>query len=333
MDYKSAGVDLEAAEQSTQKIIELARRTHGKNVLGDPGWFGGFFQFPAHAYREPVLVSSIDGVGTKVKLACQLGHYRGIGVDIVNHCLNDIMVGGAEPLFFLDYLAMGKIDNQVVVELLEGMSEACRAADCALIGGETAEMPDLYQPGEFDLAGTIIGVVEKAAIIDGSNIAAGDLAIGVASEGLHTNGYSLARTIVSTNRDFSVSTYVEELGETVGAALLRPHRSYRTVIRELRGLEGVRGFSHITGGGILGNTNRLLRDNLQLEMDWNAWEWPPLFELLQRFGRVADEEMRAVFNLGIGLVVIVAPAAADSVRERLRTLGERHWLIGGIRGD
>lgn len=330
MDYKSAGVNLAASEQSKQMIAELARRTHTKNVLHGIGLFGGFFQFPQQNYREPVLVASTDGVGTKVKLACQLGQYHNIGVDIVNHCINDIMVGGADPLFFLDYLAFGRLNPAIVAEVIAGISEACGAANCALLGGETAEMPDVYHTGEFDIAGTIVGVVEKEKIINGSAIAAGDVLLGVASSGLHTNGYSLARKIVAANREIAAEIYRDELGETVGQTLLQPHRSYQKAIAALRDHEGVHGFSHITGGGIVGNTKRLLPAGLKLEIDWSAWDWPPIFTLLQEYGNVATEEMRHVFNLGIGLVIVVGHEAVNSVQASLREAGERNWLIGRI---
>lgn len=330
MDYKSAGVNLAASEQSKQTIAELARRTHTKNVLHGIGLFGGFFQFPQQNYREPVLVASTDGVGTKIKLACQLGKYHDIGVDIVNHCINDIMVGGADPLFFLDYLAFGRLDPAIVAEVIAGISEACGAANCALLGGETAEMPDVYHVKEFDIAGTIVGVVEKAKIINGSAIAAGDVLLGVASSGLHTNGYSLARKIVAANREIAAEIYRDELGETVGQTLLQPHRSYQKIIAALREHEGVHGFSHITGGGIVGNTKRLLPAGLKLEIDWNAWKWPPIFKLLQDYGNVAIEEMRNVFNLGIGLVIIAERHALNNIKGILDELQETNWHIGEI---
>lgn len=330
MDYKTAGVNIEEGESAKKNIAALARSTHGPNVLKGLGLFGGFYQFPAQQYREPVLVASTDGIGTKIKLASQLGQYRGLGVDIVNHCVNDIMVGGADPLFFLDYLAFGKLEQNIVAELITGMTEACRAANCALIGGETAEMPDLYHGNDFDLAGTIVGAVEKSKILDGSAIAAGDVLLGLASNGLHTNGYSLARKIIASHADCAPEKYHAELGETIGEAMLRPHRSYYEIIRALRDLPGVTGFAHITGGGIVGNTKRLLRENLSLAMNWRAWEWPPLFKLLQHYGKVAEEEMRNVFNPGIGLVVMMKPEAVEKVQVALRELSERHWRIGEI---
>jgi len=328
LDYKSAGVDRESGESVKKKIGELARQTFNENVLREIGLFGGFFHLAKENYREPVLVASVDGIGTKIKLACQVNQYRGLGADIVHHCLNDIMVGGAQPLFFLDYLAFGKLNSTVVLELIEGMSAACRESGCALIGGETAEMPDIYHPGDFDLAGTIVGVVEKEKILDGRRIARGDALIGIASNGLHTNGYSLARKILSTRHLNLDHQY--ELGETLGAALLKPHRSYQKPIRLATEFSELRGISHITGGGIEGNTARLLRDNLKLNIDWDAWEWPPLFRLLQKFGQVEETEMRHVFNLGIGLIFVIAPAAVDELRRRLRAIGETSWVIGKI---
>jgi phosphoribosylformylglycinamidine cyclo-ligase len=329
-DYKAAGVDREKGEEVKKKISAAARRTFNPNVLRDIGLFGGFFQFPAEKYREPVLVASVDGIGTKIKLACQLNQYRGLGQDIVNHCLNDIMVGGAEPLFFLDYLAFGKLEPTVVLELIEGMAAACEEAGCALIGGETAEMPDIYQPGEFDLAGTIAGVVEKEKILDGRRIESGDALVGLTSNGLHTNGYSLARKIVAAHSELALDKYLPELDETVGEALLRPHRSYQRAIRLATDFPEVHGISHITGGGIEGNTARLLRNGLQLKIDWQAWEWPPLFRLLQKFGQVEEVEMRHVFNLGIGVVFVVAPNVVGSFRQRLLEMGERSWVIGEV---
>ncbi len=329
-DYKAAGVDREKGEGVKKRIGELARRTFNENVLREIGLFGGFFRFAPENYREPVLVASVDGIGTKTKLACQLQHYRGLGEDIVHHCMNDIMVGGAQPLFFLDYLAFGKLEPSVVLELVEGMANACANAGCALIGGETAEMPDIYHPGEFDLAGTIVGAVEKEKILDGRRLERGDVLVGLASNGLHTNGYSLARKIIAAHPELALDKYHAELGETLGEALLRPHRSYQRAIRLATEFSEVHGISHVTGGGIEGNTERLLRNGLQEKIVWQAWEWPPLFHLLQNFGQVEEAEMRQVFNLGIGLVFVVAPVAADELCRRLQEIGEKSWIVGEI---
>jgi phosphoribosylformylglycinamidine cyclo-ligase len=330
LTYKQAGVDRAAAENTKQRIATLARQTHHAHVLRDLGLFGGFFEFNAKFYREPVLVSSVDGVGTKIKLACKLGKYRGLGEDLVNHCLNDLMVCGADPLFFLDYIALGRLDAPVVIEVVEGMATACQAAGCALIGGETAEMPDMYQPGEFDLAGTIVGVAEKSRLIDGAKITAGDVLIGIASNGLHTNGYSLARRILEANNDLRTDAHYPGLDTTLGEAFLRPHRSYQKIIREIREHPALHAMAHITGGGLEGNVSRLLRPGLALRIDWQAWEWPPLFKLLQKYGEVSAEEMREVFNLGIGLVFTVERDRGEDFTKRLSALGERFWRIGEI---
>jgi len=329
LDYKSAGVDREKGEGVKKKIGALARQTFNENVLAAIGLFGGFFRFPQENYREPVLVASVDGIGTKIKLACQLHQYRGLGADIVYHCLNDIMVGGAQPLFFLDYLAFGKLESSVVLDLIESMSAACRDAGCALIGGETAEMPDIYHSGEFDLAGTIVGVVEKEKILDGRRIQRGDVLVGIASNGLHTNGYSLARKIIAAHH-LQLDQYQHDLAATLGEALLKPHRSYQRPIQLAIEFFELHGISHITGGGIEGNTARLLRHGVQLKIDWQAWEWPPLFRLLQKCGQVEVAEMRHVFNLGIGLIFVMAPTTVDELRQRLQEIGEKSWVIGEI---
>lgn len=330
LTYKQAGVDRVTGEGAKKRIATLARQTHSSNVLRDIGLFGGFYQFNSAAYREPVLVSSVDGVGTKIKLACKLGKYRGIGEDIVNHCLNDLMVCGADPMFFLDYLAFGKLEPAIVEELVTGMADACKEAGCALIGGETAEMPDIYQAGEFDLAGTIVGVVEKSHIIDGSAVQSGDVMIGISSNGLHTNGYSLARRIIDTNADLRLDANYDGIDGTLGDALLKPHRSYQKVLREVRQHPALHGVAHVTGGGIAGNVSRLLRSPLQMRINWDAWQWPPLFQLLQKHGNVAVDEMREVFNIGIGMVFIVASDAAEDVSKQLAALGEQSWRIGEI---
>ncbi len=330
MNYKTAGVDLEASDRAKKSIAAFAERTHHAQVLRGLGLFGGFFQFPQQKFREPVLVSSMDGVGTKIKVASRLHRYRNLGFDLVHHCINDIMVGGADPLFFLDYMSFGKISPEIVTELIEGMAQACADADCALIGGETAEMPDLYQAGDFDLAGTIVGVVEKNKILDGRAIHGGEILIGIASSGLHTNGYALVRKIIANNVGLALESYHPDLGETLGEALLRPHRNYQNVIRALRALEGVAGLSHITGGGIVGNTQRLLPAGLQLSMDWQAWKWPPIFKLIRHYGKIEKAEMQSVFNLGIGLVAVVTAAAVERVQACLLELNEQYWLIGEV---
>jgi len=330
LSYKDAGVDLNQADQALRGIVAHARGTHSENVLKGIGLFSGFYRLDTRRFRNPVLVSSIDGVGTKVKLAEMARVYDGIGKDLVNHCINDIAVCGAEPLFFMDYVATDKLQSDVVEGVVRGMALACKEANCALIAGETAEMPGVYQRGCFDVAGAIVGVVEEDGIIDGEKISPGDLLIGIASNGIHTNGYSLVRKILFETRNFGLSETIEVLGCSLGEELLRVHKNYLPLIRKIAGDPGVVGIAHITGGGIVGNTKRLLRENLTLRIDWNAWEWPPIFSFLQRQGQVSDEEMRQVFNLGVGLVLIVRKAAVETVLALCRAAGEEAFIIGSV---
>lgn len=313
LSYKEAGVDIERAEESTARIKQYAAATHNNQVLKSVGLFSGFFELPLSNYRQPVLVSSIDGVGTKVRVAEMAGAYETLGHDIVNHCINDIAVCGADPLFFLDYFAADRLDGAILESIIKGMSISCQQAGCALVGGETAEMPGVYAPRSYDLAGAIVGAVEKSAIIDGLNIRAGDRLLGLPSDGLHTNGYSLARKVLFEKKQYAVSEYIAELGSTLAEALLRPHKSYLKTIRNIRKLAGVKGIAHITGGGIVANTQRLLADELALAIDWDAWQQSAIFDLIQREGDISTEEMRRVFNLGIGLVLVVAEDGLDEV--------------------
>jgi phosphoribosylformylglycinamidine cyclo-ligase len=329
MTYREAGVDIEAGEALVARIRPWVRRTFRPGVLGDIGGFGGLFRLGELPYRDPVLVSSIDGVGTKVKVAIAAGRHDTIGRDLVNHCVNDIAVCGAEPLFFLDYFATGRLQLEVAEQVIRGLAEACRENGCALIGGETAEMPDLYAEGEYDLAGAIVGVVEREAMLDGSAVREGDVLIGLASSGLHTNGYSLARRVLLAH--YGLDAHVPELGSTLADGLLAVHRSYLSAIRTLRRELAVHGLSHITGGGIVGNTRRVLPAGLALEIDWEAWPRPPLFVLIQRLGQVPEEEMRRVFNLGIGLVAIVSPSEAERALAVLASSGEQAWVIGRVK--
>ncbi len=330
LNYKIAGVDIDAADAAVKKIAELSKQTHRDGVLGGIGHFGAFFSLDLSKYKQPVLVSSVDGVGTKIKIACALGQYRGIGRDLVNHCVNDVMCSGAEPLYFLDYLALGKLDGKAVLELATGLVEACKDNRCALIGGETAEMPDIYQPGEFDIAGTLVGVVERDAIIDGSRIQAGDVLLGLPSTGLHTNGYTLARRIVELSQNASYHQHYDELGCTLGEALLAEHRSYYPAVQIIKDHPALHGIAHITGGGIYGNTQRILPAGLQLQIDWDGWTRPPIFSLLQRLGNIDEEEMRRVFNLGIGLVLVVEESGASDVISTLKGMGENVLAIGRV---
>ena len=332
IDYKDAGVDLTAADAATTEIAGLAKSTFTAGVLTDIGLFGGFFSLDMKKYGNPVLVSSIDGVGTKLKIAIMTGVHNTIGQDLVNHCVDDIMTSGADPLFFLDYLATGKLEPDIVKEIVAGMAKACKENECALIGGETAEMPGFYQAGDYDVAGSIVGVVEKENVINGSKIESGDVLIGLPSNGLHTNGYSLARKVILDVAGLKLDKYLDELQTTVGESLLAIHKSYRKAIQMVRELNGVVGISHITGGGIVGNTKRLLKNGLQLEIDWSSWEIPPIFNLIQKIGNIPDDEMRQVFNLGIGLIFVVKQDTVDTCTEMLGTIDEKSLIIGRIKG-
>jgi phosphoribosylformylglycinamidine cyclo-ligase len=326
--YKSSGVDVKAGEALVNSIKEMVKSTHTPGVLANIGGFGGFFKPDFSAFSNPVLVSSTDGVGTKLKVAFKTGIYNTIGQDLVNHCVNDIAVCGAEPLFFLDYFATGKLDQDVAKQVIEGITIACRENNCALIGGETAEMPDIYSDGEFDMAGTIVGIVDQHKVYDGSMVEKGDLVIGIESSGLHTNGYSLARKVLFHH--FDVDYFAPELGSTIGDAMLAVHRSYLTHIKELKNIDGVHAFSHITGGGIIGNTKRVVPSDLKLEIDWKSWTIPPLFEMIRELGNVDIDDMREALNLGIGLCVIVSKDSVDAVMRKLESMGEKPKIIGKI---
>ena len=330
LTYKVAGVDIDAADSVVKKIGHLARKTHRPGVLGSIGLFGGFFELDLEKYRQPVLVSSVDGVGTKIKIACAMDKYHGIGVDLDNHCVNDVMCCGAERLYCLDYFSIGKVECQAVLELAEALADACAHNNCALIGGETAEMPDIYRAGEFDIAGTLVGIVEKADVIDGSRIEKGDVLLGLPSSGLHTNGYTLARRIIEMSSESGYHTHYPELGMKIGDALLIEHKSYFPALQAVRQHPGLHGIAHITGGGLVGNTSRLLRDEHALEIDWAAWQRPAIFALLQQLGEVDEAEMRRVFNLGIGMVLIAAASAADDIADMLALAGEPAVRIGEI---
>ena len=322
MDYKQSGVDIDAGNEVVRRIRSLAKRTFTPGVLSQIGSFGGLFSLASTPMRDPVLVASADGVGTKLRVAFMTGIHNTVGRDLVNHCVNDILVQGAFPLFFLDYLATGRLDPDVAVRIVEGLSEGCRENGCALLGGETAEMPGFYADGEYDVAGFIVGAVERAHLIDGSTIGSGDVLIGLPSSGLHTNGYSLARRIAFEVAGLNVNDTVPELGTTIGDALLRPHRSYLPVIRPLLETGLVKGMAHITGGGITDNLPRILPGGCGAVIDRNAWEVPAVFNWLQRQGNVPDNDMRRTFNMGIGLIVISARNDADAVIGTLAGAGE-----------
>ena len=308
--YKVAGVDREAAGNAKDRIFKLARSTFNPGVLGDIGAFGALYQVVG--YKDPVLVAHTDGVGTKLRIASLMGRYDTVGEDIVNHTTNDILTCGAKPLFFLDYMGMGKLSTDKVESLVSGMAKACKALECALIGGETAEMPGMYVGEDVELVGFVVGAVERDAVIDGSGITAGDVLLGLPSNGLHTNGYSLVRKLFGIDDDPSVlGKYTAELGVTLGDALLVPHMSY--VAQLTPTLDRIKGMAHITGGGFTDNVPRMLPDGLAARLDSSAWEVPPLFQLIQQRGEIGDDEMNRVFNMGIGMIVAVVPSDVASV--------------------
>ncbi|MGH9484108.1 MAG: phosphoribosylformylglycinamidine cyclo-ligase [Terriglobales bacterium] len=324
--YAAAGVDIAAADRAKKRIRQLARATFNRQVLAEIGSFGGLFQLPGGA-RQPVLVASMDGVGTKLKLAFRTGIHTTVGRDLVNHCVNDILVQGARPLFFLDYIALGRMQPATVAGLVEGLSRGCRENGCVLLGGETAEMPGFYAADEYDLAGCIVGIVEKRALLTGSRIRPGDVLFGLPSAGLHTNGYALARKILFPR--FRAAARPRELaGATVAEALLAEHRSYWPLLRPWLGR--VRGLAHITGGGIAGNLPRILPQSCAAEIAASSWEWPPLFALLQRLGDVPLADMRRTFNLGIGMMVVVRAADAAAFARYLRAQREPVLRVGRI---
>ena len=321
MDYKQSGVDIDAGNEVVRRIRSLARDTFTSGVLSDIGSFGGLFRLGS-GLVDPVLVASADGVGTKLKVAFMTGVHRTIGADLVNHCVNDILVQGARPLFFLDYLATGRLDANVAVQIVEGVADACRMNGCALLGGETAEMPGFYADGEYDVAGFIVGVVERKHLIDGRTIVPGDVLIGIPSSGLHTNGYSLARRIAFDVAALRTDSHVPALGATIGEALLTTHRSYLSLVRPVLASGAIKGMAHITGGGITENLPRILPAGMHAAVDRSAWKVPAIFQWLQTTGRVGDDDMLRTFNMGIGFILVVARERATSVIEILREAGE-----------
>jgi len=312
--YAQAGVDIKAADKAKELIKRLARSASRPEVLTDIGLFGGMFQLAD--YTQPVLVSSVDGVGTKLKIASLLNKHDTVGIDLVNHCVNDILTCGASPLFFLDYIAMGKLVPEKVESIVSGIAQACKNVGCALIGGETAEMPGVYQGDDYDLVGFIVGVVEKANILNGSAIASGDVILGLPSSGLHTNGYSLVRKVFDIDRDFAaLQVSYPELKRTLGDELLQPHRCYYSELKPV--LPMVKGLAHITGGGFEGNIPRILPKDLAAQISKNTWQVPPIFKLIQESGKIKEAEMYQVFNMGIGMVIICSPKQASTLATTL----------------
>ena len=308
--YADAGVDIDEGDRAVRLIKQAVTATHGPEVLGGIGAFSGLFAFDPLRWKQPVLAASTDSVGTKVKVAIAAGRYRGIGIDLVNHCVNDILCSGAEPLFFLDYFATGRLSPERLAEVVDGAASACGAAGCALVGGETAELPGLYALGDFDIAGFIVGCVERDEIIDGHRIEVGDRVLGLPSSGLHTNGYSLVRHILA-EREIAWDAILPGTQAPIADLLLEPHRSYLPAIRELRSRVEIRGLAHITGGGLLGNLPRILPAGMAARIERDAWEVPALFTALEAVGEVRAEEMWRTFNMGVGMVVVVPAAAAS----------------------
>jgi len=330
LSYADAGVDIDAKMGAVARAKEAIRSTFTPGVVGDVGGFGGLFRPDFTGFADPLLVASADGVGTKLKVAVAAGVHDTVGQDLVNHCVDDILVQGARPLFFLDYIAVGKMDPAVVGRILEGFAKACRENGCALLGGETAEMPGVYAEGDYDVAGTIVGVVDRPKLLDGSRVSEGDLLIGLPSSGLHTNGYSLARKIFFEEMGLRPADHVPELGATVADALLAVHRSYLKPVLPLVEDSLLSAMAHITGGGFPDNIPRVLPAGLDAEVRPDSWSWPPLFRFLETRGNVAREEMLRVFNCGVGMVLVVPRASAGDVKKRLDSAREAWTEIGRI---
>lgn len=326
--YKSAGVDIKKADVFVGKIKPLVKKTFNKSVIQGIGNFGAFYKIDFKKYNDPVLVSSVDGVGTKIKLAALANRYNTIGEDLINHCVNDIAVCGAKPLYFLDYFATGKLKTEVASEILSGLIQGCINNKVALIGGETAEMPGIYSKNDFDLAGMIVGVVEKDKILDKKNVKKGDILIGLPSNGLHTNGYSLVRRIFNTKK--KLFKYYDSLKTQLINELLKVHTSYLSIIQKSINKFKIKSISHITGGGILGNTVRVVPDNLKINIDWNSWKVPEIFKIIQREGNVPIEDMRRTFNLGIGIIFIISKNIINNFTDFLKIQKQKYYIIGEI---
>src|SRR6202140_498569 len=326
--YASAGVDIDAANRATEKIKELARATFNARTLSEIGSFGGMFDGAFPAMRQPVLVAPADGVGTKLKIAFATGRHHTIGRDLVNHCTNDILGQGARPLFFLDYIATGRLAPETVSSIVEGIANGCRENGSVLLGGETAEMPGFYADGEYDVAGFIVGVVDRERVIDGHSITPGDIVLGLPSVGLHTNGYSLARKLFFDDAGCAPDTHLDDLGETIGAALLKPHVSYLRALEGLLDSGTIKGLAHITGGGLLENIPRILPEGTSVEIKRNSWPVLPIFAAMQRIGNIEEAEMYRTFNMGIGMVVVCAEREVAEITSQVRERGTNCFEIG-----
>ncbi len=330
ISYSDAGVSIDNANLALDKIKTFAKSTFNERTLTEIGSFGGMFSGMFPEMKEPILVASADGVGTKLKIAFLTGKHHTIGQDLVNHCVNDILVQGARPLFFLDYFATGKLSPAVTASVVEGISIACKENKCVLLGGETAEMPGFYAAGEYDLAGFIVGVVDKSKVIDGKSIKAGDVVLGLRSSGLHTNGYSLARKLLFYVGRYKVDTELKETGETVGDTLLKPHKSYLPMLGGLLDSGKIKGLAHITGGGLLENIPRILPENVSVEIEKGTWDELPIFSLMQKLGDVKETEMFRTFNMGVGMVIVCAESDVQKIKSHIEKLDEKCFEIGRV---
>jgi phosphoribosylformylglycinamidine cyclo-ligase len=330
MRYADAGVNITVADEAKRRIAAMAQKTFRRGVLAPIGGFGSLFQLDRKRWRDAVLVSSCDGVGTKLKVASAANIHSTVGADILNHCVNDILTQGAEPLFFLDYIAMGKLDPRVLEQVIEGLTRAARQAGCSLIGGETAEMPDLYAPGDYDLAGFIVGAVERRKILDPRRVRPGDLLLALPSSGLHTNGYSLARKLVFGVAKLKANSYVAEVKSKIGAELLKPHRAYWPLLKNILARQWVSTMAHITGGGITGNLPRALPRNVQATVELGSWPVLPIFRYLAHLGRIERDELLQTFNLGVGMILVVPAKNISKVESELRRRREKFYVIGRI---
>lgn len=330
LKYSDAGVDIDAATRATARIRQLAQQTFNERTLSDIGSFGGMFDGAFPQMKQPVLVASADGVGTKLKIAFLTGVHNTVGRDLVNHCVNDILVQGARPLFFLDYIATGKLSPEVVAGIVEGITTGCRENGCVLLGGETAEMPGFYSDGEYDVAGFIVGIVDREKIIDGKTIAGGDVLLALPSVGLHTNGYSFARKLFFETAGYSVNTHLEETGTSVGESLLKPHVSYLQALDSVLDSGTIKGLAHITGGGLTDNVPRILPPGTAVEIQTDSWPVLPIYKLMQKIGSVSDAEMFRSFNMGVGMVIICGEANATTLQEHFAGRAEKCYQIGRV---
>jgi len=330
MRYADAGVNIAIADETKRRIAAMAKKTFTHGVLAPIGGFGSLFRLDRKRWHDPILVASADGVGTKLKVAFATGIHSTVGADILNHCVNDILTQGAEPLFFLDYIAMGKMNAAVVEQVIEGMSRAAKQAGCALIGGETAEMPDFYPPGEYDLAGFIVGAVERKKRLDPRRVRAGDVLVALPSSGLHTNGYSLARKLVFGVAKLKPDTYVADVKNKIGAELLRPHRAYWPLLKNILARGWVSSMAHITGGGITGNLPRALPRNVQAVVELGSWPMLPIFQYLAKLGNIDREELLQTFNLGVGMILVVPAKFVSRLESELKRRREKFYVIGRI---